>query len=104
MPWCINNLISISYYIAECVKQAIEQVGITQTAPRGLPIKPPNSLSTIPTGVITSVQVLPIGQAGGAPMSANKRTQWQSAVKRTPVKPLPDRPPLVVKIVTVWPI
>ena len=48
----------------------MEQVGITQTAPRGLPIKPPISLS-IPIGPIISVHELPIGQAGGAPISVN---------------------------------
>jgi len=89
--------------MAEWVKQAIAQVGITHTAPNGFPSKKPTSLS-MPVLVKTSVQVLPIGHAGGAPMSASKRTQLQSTVKSTPVKPLPDNPPLVVKIVTVCPM
>jgi len=92
-----------NYYIAEWVKQAIAHVGITHTAPNGLPSKKPTSLS-IPVLVIISVQVLPIGHAGGAPISASKRTQLQSTVNKTPVKPLPDNPPLVVKIVTVCPM
>jgi len=87
-------------YMAECVNTAIAQVGITQTAPSGLPQKKPSSFS-IPIGVITSVQALPIGHAGGAPISAKSLTQLMSTDNSTPVKPLPDKPPLVVKIVTV---
>jgi len=58
----------------------------------------------MPIGVMVSQHAEPTGQAGGAPMSQSKRTQLQSALKSTPVKPLPDKPPEVVKIVTVWPM
>jgi hypothetical protein len=81
----------------------LAQIGITHTAPSGLPQKPPMSLFT-PIGVIVSQQELPIGQAGGAPMSARSLTQSQSADNKTPLNPLPESPPLVVKIVTVWPM
>ena len=94
---------SCVYYIAECVNTAIAHVGITHTAPSGLPQKKPSSFS-MPIGVITSVHELPTGQAGGAPMSAKSRTQLMSTDKSTPVKPLPESPPDVVKIVTVWPM
>ena len=98
-----TSFVLLLIYIAECVNTAIAQVGITQTAPRGLPQKKPSSLSK-PRGVMTSVQAEPTGHAGGAPISAKSLTQWQSAESNTPVKPLPESPPLVVKMVTVWPI
>ena len=88
------------FYIAWWAKAAIAQVGITQTAPSGLPKKTPASLF-IPMGPMESVQALPIGQAGGAPISARSLTQSQSADSKTPLNPFPERPPLVVKMVTV---
>jgi len=99
---CVSLVLLLNYSV-ECVNTAMAQVGITHTAPSGLPQKKPSSLS-MPCGVITSVHALPTGQAGGAPMSARSRTQLQSTDSNTPVNPLPDSPPLVVNMVTVWPI
>jgi hypothetical protein len=59
---------------------------------------------SMPMGPLLPQQLEPMGQAGGAPMSASKRTQSQSAESKTPLKPLPLKPPLFVKIVTVWPM
>lgn len=46
----------------------------------------------------------PIGQAGGAPISVISLTLPSQMPASTPVKPQPEAPPLVVKIVTVLPI
>ena len=78
-------------------------VGITATAPIGLPQKP--KLGAIsPQGPKALVQLEPTGQAGGAPTSHSSRTTSLSAVSSTPVKPLPEMPPERVKIVTVRPM
>jgi len=77
--------------------------GITATAPMGLPQKP--KLPPIsPIGPKVFVQLDPIGQAGAAPTSHNKRTTLLSTESNTPVKPEPDRPPERVKMVTVLPM
>ena len=47
------------------------------------------------------VQLLPRGQDGAQPMLQRSFTVLQSAEIKTPVNPEPERPPLVVKIVTV---
>jgi hypothetical protein len=46
-------------------------------------------------------QLEPIGHAGAAPTSQRRRMQLQSQLTKTPVNPLPDKPPLLVKTVTV---
>lgn len=75
-------------------------VGITVTEPRGLPFPPfPQQLSMLP-----HVQLLPKGHDGAQPILHIRRTVLQSAEIKTPVKPEPESPPLVVNIVTVCPI
>lgn len=46
---------------------------------------------------------LPIGHAGAAPMLQSNLMLLQSTDSNTPVKPLPESPPLVVNTVTVRP-
>ena len=96
------ELIRVSFcYIALWVNDAILQIGISVIEPSQPPQAGPGLQLQPPMG---PVQQLPSGQEGGNPMDVISLTTDGSTATNTPVKPEPDKPPLVVKIVTVLPI
>lgn len=119
---CYANALA---YMALCVKLAIASQGITvtlpsqfqppmpriprpppqvQVPPHAPPLLPQVQPTSPPNSGKPPQQELPSGQAGGAPISVINFTQPSQMPASTPVKPLPDKPPDFVKIVTVWPI
>ncbi len=99
----LNNIYEngvIIYQIALCVKPAILQMGISVTLPTQFP--PDEFLQLqFPLKPPLLPQELPRGQVGAAPKSVISLMLQSHTAARTPVKPLPEIPPLVVKIVTV---
>lgn len=84
-------------------KQAILSIGISQAEPT-FPGKPQlftKVLRPAPDGL---PQAFPTAQPGAGPMLVMSLTKQGFTSRITPVKPQPDCPPLVVKMVTVSPI
>ena len=87
-----------------CVKQAIEEIGIIATEPKGFrpqPEKPNPNPKLLFRDELHPQHELPIGQDGAAPISHNNLILLLFTDNKTPVNPDPDIPPLFVKIVTV---
>lgn len=84
--------------MALCVKFTIEHVGMMETDPIGvqLPNHPPPHPHEL-----GQQHAEPIGHVGAIPAEQRSLIALQSTLRRTPVNPHPDTPPLLVKTVTV---